>query len=136
MKNPIRNTLALSLLAALLAATPALAQSRHKQMPSEDVLATIPGLTQAQRDAIFRIETEQMAEHKALREAERTAHKAIKEQTTQELRTALGDEAYATYAAWKLEQRAERKHARHQRRGGHGAPMEGTDDSSDSAAEG
>jgi hypothetical protein len=118
-----------------LAATPALAQPRHKQMPSEEVLATIPGLTQAQRDAIFRIESEQMAERKAMREAERTAHQAIKAQTTEELRTALGDEAYATYAAWKLEQRAERKHDRHQRRGGRGAPMEDCDGSPDSEAE-
>ncbi|MGB0134560.1 hypothetical protein [Dokdonella sp.] len=136
MKNPIRNTLVLGLLTALLAAAPGFAQSRHKHMPSEEVLATIPGLTQAQRDTIFRIETEQRAEHKALLEAERSAHQAIKEQTTAELRAELGDDAYATYAAWKLEQRAERKHTRHQRRGGRGAPMDNGDESSDATTEG
>ena len=121
MNHLIRNTLASGLLATLLMASPGFAQPRGKHVPSEEVLATIPGLTQAQRDAIYRIETERMVEHKALWEAERTAHQAIKEQTTIELRAALGDEAYATYAAWKLEQRSERKNARHQRRGG-GAP--------------
>lgn len=136
MKNLIRNTLASGLLAALLVASPGFAQPRGKHGPSEEVLATIPGLTQAQRDAIFRIETEQRAEHKALWEAERSAHEAIKQQTAEQLRAALGDEAYATYAAWKLEQRSERKHARHQRRGGRGASMEDGDNSNDPATEG
>lgn len=132
MNNLIRNTLASGLLAILLVAAPGFAQPRGKHVPSEEVLATIPGLTQAQRDAIYRIETERMAEHKALWEAERAAHEAIKEQTTAELRTALGDEAYATYAAWKLEQRAERRNARHKRRGDRGPSM---DDSSDPVEE-
>lgn len=136
MKNPIRKTLALGLLAALLAATPAMAQPRHMQGPSQEALATIPGLTQAQRDAIYRIETEKRAEQKALWEAQRSAHLAIKDKAVQELRSAIGDEAYATYAAWQLEQRAERKNARHQRGGGRGGPMDASDGSADPDSEG
>lgn len=126
MKNLIRNTLATGLFTALLVATPGFAQPRHLHGPSEQALATIPGLTQAQRDAIYRIETEKRAEQKALWESQRAAQQAIRDQSVQELRTAIGDEAYATYAAWQLEQRAERKHERHQRwRGGAADETEG-----------
>lgn len=127
MNHLIRNALASGLLAALLLATPCIAQPRHSFAPSEEVLATIPGLTQAQRDTIFRIESDQVAEQKALWESERSAHLAIKEKSSKELRAALGDEAYATYAAWKLEQRDERKQARGQRRGGSGSMPDGGD---------
>lgn len=135
MNHLIRNTLAASLLATTLMAAPSFAQPRAMHVPSEEVLATIPGLTQAQRDAIYRIETEQMAERRAMWEAQRAAHQALKEQTTAELRAALGDDAYATYAAWKLEQRAERKNGRHHHRGGHGAATDDSGDATDSAPE-
>lgn len=136
MKNLLRNTLASGLLAAMLVATPGFAQPRAKFAPSAEALAAVPGLTQAQRNDILRIETERQAEHKALWEAERAAHEAIKEQTTNELRAALGDDAYATYAAWKLEQRAERKHGRRHRHGGHGAPMDAADETGKPPSEG
>lgn len=136
MNALLRNTLASGLLAALLVATPGFAQPRDKHAPSAQALASVPGLTQAQRDDILRIETERQAEHKALWEAERAAHKAIRDQTIDELRAALGDEAYATYAAWKMEQRAERRHGRHHGRRGHGAPMDAGDDAGEPSAEG
>ena len=134
MKNLIRKVLAAGLLAGMLAATPGFAQQHRKFVPSEEVLATIPGLTQTQRAAIYRIETERLAEQKALWEAERAAHQAIKEQPAAELRAALGDDAYTTYAAWKMEQRAAHKQNRHHHRDGRGAPTD-DDSSTDSETE-
>jgi hypothetical protein len=136
MNNLIRNTLASGLLAAMLVASPGFAQPRGKHAPSAEAIAAVPGLTQSQRDDILRIETESHAEHKALWEAERTAHEAIREQTIDELRAALGDDAYATYAAWKMEQRAARRHGRHHGRGSHGAPMDAGDDAGEPSGEG
>jgi hypothetical protein len=102
--------------------------------PSQEQLATVPGLTTAQQDAIYRIENDRRAAHEALLAKERPAHKQIEEQATQKLRAALGDEAYANYAAWKLEHRGERRHGRHQRMrdrnpdAGAGAGSEPSDD--------
>lgn len=135
MNRRNRNVVVSALFTAMLAASPVHAQPRGKLAPSQEVLATIPGLTQAQKDAIYRIETEKQAEHKALWEAERAAHREISEQTTAELRAALGDDAYATYAAWKLEQRADRKRGRPHRGGAHGGPDD-AGDMSEPATEG
>lgn len=131
MKSRLAQALALVLLASLAAGTSHARSPAHRGV-SQEQLATVPGLTAAQQDAIYRIETERRAAHEALVAKERPAHKQIEEQTTQKLRAALGDEAYTTYAAWKLERRAERRHAHHQRMrdrqpdaGNEGEPDEG-----------
>lgn len=131
MKPRLPKLFALAVLASLVAGT------SHARPPgprgvSQEQLATVPDLTTAQQDAIYRIESERRAAHKALLDKERPAHRQIEEQTTQKLRAALGDEGYATYAAWKLERHAGRRHARHQRMhdghqdgGGDSEPSEG-----------
>ncbi len=114
MKSRTPQVLALALLASLAAGASFAGPPGHRG-PSQEQLATVPGLTTTQQDAIYRIENDRRAAHEALLAKERPAHRQIEEQTTQKLRAALGDEAYANYAAWKLEHRAERRHGRHQR---------------------
>ncbi|MEO7934667.1 MAG: hypothetical protein ABIR27_00245 [Dokdonella sp.] len=112
--NP--KALATAVLITLLATTAyADPHSGHERKTQEEQLATLPGLTQAQRDDIVRIEKENREAQRALMESTRTQHEQLRDQATQKLRTALGDKAYATYVTWKLEQRGQ--HRGERRRG-------------------
>ena len=103
-------TLAASLLVTLLA-TAAYAAPGPRSAPDPqarmDKLATVPGLTQAQRDDIIRIQDESHTEQRALMEKTRAEHQKLRDEANQKLRTALGDKAYANYVTWRLEQRGE-----------------------------
>lgn len=80
-------------------------------MPSAEVLATIDGLSASQqadlrkilreqRDAEDALRTRLRSDREALDQRERSEHERIEDQTTQKLRSALGDEGYRAYALW------------------------------------
>ncbi|MEP6881620.1 MAG: hypothetical protein ABI866_06480 [Dokdonella sp.] len=113
--NPkaIATALLVTLLATAAYADP---HQGHERKTPEEQLATVPGLTQSQRDDIIRIEKENREAQRALMQTTRTQHEQLRDQAAQKLRTALGDKAYATYLTWKLEQRGghrgDRRHGR------------------------
>lgn len=122
-------TLAASLLVTLLASAAYAGSGPRVDADPQaraEKLATIPGLTQTQRDAIVRIEDESRAAQRALMEKTRAEHEKLRDESRQKLRSALGDKAYADYMTWRLEQRGEhrrdRREHRHQRmdKRGHG----------------
>ncbi len=121
-------TIVATLLVALLA-TAAYAEPRSDPDPQTraEKLATVPGLTQAQRDDIIRIENESREAHRALMDKARSDHQKLRDETIQKLRTALGDKAYANYVTWKLEQRGQHRRERRHERMGHRSPP-GTDE--------
>jgi hypothetical protein len=111
-------TITASLLVALLATAATAApgpKSEHRGI--EERLATAPGLTDTQREAIIRIEKEGREAQHALMEKTRAEHQALREQTNTKLRTALGDKTYADYLTWRFEQRPEHGKGRHGERG-------------------
>lgn len=121
--------LAASLLITLMA-TAAYAGPGPRSAPDPQAraekLATIPGLTQAQRDDIIRIEDENRAAQSALMEKTHSERQKLRDEGIQKLRAALGDKAYADYVTWKLEQRGDhRRDHRHDRMGKR--PMSGAD---------
>ncbi len=99
----------------------------HERKTPEERIATVPGLTQAQRDDIIRIETENREARRALMQTTRTQHEQLRDQATQKLRTALGDKAYATYVTWKLEQRGGHRGDRRHGRNGNRKPPSAAD---------
>ena len=119
-------TLAASLLVTLLAtaayAGPPGPRSAPDPQARAEKLATVPGLTQAQRDDIIRIEDESREAQRGLMEKARSDHQKLRDETTRKLRVALGDKAYADYATWKLEQRGEHRRDRRHDRMGHRSP--------------
>ena len=127
-------TLAASLLVTLLAsaawAGPGPRVDADPQSRAEK-LATVPGLTQAQRDDIIRIEDESRAAQRALMEKTRAEHEKLRDEATGKLRAALGDKAYADYVTWRVEQRGEhrrdRREHRHQRMNKRGHDDSGKD---------
>lgn len=79
--------------------------------PSAEMLATIDGLSASQqadlrkilreqRDAEDTLRTRLRGEREALDLRERNEHDRITDQTTQKLRSALGDDGYRAYAQW------------------------------------
>ena len=117
-----------TLLATLLA-TAAYAAPRSGPDPQAraDKLASVPGLTQAQRDDILRIENEGREAQRALMEKTRSERQTLRDETISKLRVALGDKAYADYMTWRVEQRGEhRRDGRGHDRKGQG-PRSGTD---------
>ena len=105
-------TLAASLLVTLLASAAWAGSGQRVDADPQaraEKLATIPGLTQAQRDAIVRIEDESRAAQRALMERTRAEHEKLRDESRQKLRSALGDKAYADYMTWRLEQRGEHR---------------------------
>lgn len=123
-------------LVATLLALPSQAQSRTdaRQQNHEEKLATVPGLSQAQRDTIVRIERENREAQRALMQKTRSEHENLRNEATTKLRAALGDKAYADYVTWKLEQRKGHrdwaKHGdRHGRRGQHKGDHRSSSDS-------
>lgn len=126
------------LVTVLSTAAFAASHSGHERQSREAKLATVPGLTQVQRDNIIRIEKENHEARRALREKMRSDREALRAESSQKLRTALGDKAYADYATWKLEQRAEHRRDRGDRRGhrkGHRARSHGADQDMESETE-
>ena len=113
-------TITATLLATLLA-TAAYAAPRNGPDPQAraDKLASVPGLSQAQRDDILRIESEGREAQRALMEKTRGERQKLRDETTSKLRVALGDKAYADYVTWRMEQRGEhrRDHRGHDRKG-------------------
>lgn len=118
-----------SVLLASLVATAAHAGPHpgHERKTPEALVATIPGLTQAQRDDIVRIGMENRQAQHALMEKTRAEHEQLRDRATQKLRTALGDKAYATYATWRLEQRADHRRDCRRHRMGHRPPADEAD---------
>ena len=112
-------TLAVSLLVTLLA-TAAYAAPGQRSAPDPqarmDKLATVPGLTQAQRDDIIRIQDESRTAQRALMEKTHSEHQKLREESNQKLRKALGDKAYADYVTWRLEQREQYRGDRREHR--------------------
>ena len=107
-----------TLLATAAYAAPSGPRSAPDPQARAEKLATVPGLTQAQRDDIIRIEDESRAAQRALMEKTRGEHAKLREDANKKLRTALGDKAYADYVAWRLEQRGDQRHERrHDRMG-------------------
>lgn len=79
--------------------------------PSAEMLATIDGLNanqqadlrkilREQRDADDALRTRLRGEFEALAQRERNEHERIADQTTQKLRSALGEDGYRAYAQW------------------------------------
>jgi hypothetical protein len=84
-------------------------------VPPAEVFATIPDLSAAQqtevrkillqrRDAQDAVHSRTRTEMEALHTKERNEHERIDEQTTDQLRKALGDEGYRHYAQWQVSQ--------------------------------
>ena len=124
--NPkvIASALLVTLLATAAYADP---NPGHERKTPEERIATVPGLTQAQRDVIVRIEKENRDAQQALMQTTRAQHEQLRDQATQKLRTALGDKAYATYVTWKLEQRGGHRGDRRHGRMGHRPPPSAAD---------
>ena len=89
-------------------------------VPSAEMLATIDGLDanqqadlrkilREQRDAEEASRTRLRGEFEALAQRERSEHERIADQTTQKLRSALGEDGYRAYAQWAT-QRGPRPH--------------------------
>jgi hypothetical protein len=85
-------------------------------VPPAEALATIPNLTAAQQTEVRRIlvqrrDAEEAAQAKArsefdaLRVKQRTEHERIEDQTSEQLRKALGDDGFRAYAEWSLAHR-------------------------------
>ena len=127
----IATALLVTLLATAAYANP---QSGHQRKTPEERIATVPGLTQTQRDDIVRIEKENRDAQLALMQTTRAQHEQLRDQATQKLRTALGDKAYATYVTWKLEQRGHHRGERRHDRMGNRPPPPAGDQPMDSAA--
>lgn len=105
MKAFNTRSIAAALLVTLLAsAAYANPRAGQQQKTVEAELASVPGLSQAQRDDIIRIENENHEAHRALMKSTRSEHERLRDQATSQLRAALGDKAYADYVTWKLEQ--------------------------------
>jgi hypothetical protein len=126
-------TIAASLLVALLAtATHAAPGPMPKRPGIEERLATAPGLTDAQRETIVRIEKEGREAQHALMEKTRSEHQKLRDETHRKLRVALGDKVYADYLTWRLEQRMEHRGGRHGEHGqghrGHRPPPPDADE--------
>ena len=135
MKGFNLKALASAVLVTLLAtAAYADPHSGHERKTRQEQLATVAGLTQAQRDDIVRIENENREAQRALMETTRAQHEQLRDQATQKLRTALGDKAYATYVTWKLEQRGHHRGERRHGRMGNRPPPPAGDQPMDSAA--
>jgi hypothetical protein len=122
MKTMIRNTV----IAALLVGVSAASQARGPN--SYEMLATLPGSTVEQQEAIHRIEGERRTAYTDLFAKQRAERERIDAQTSQKLRKALGEEGYRKYAEWKLAHG--RGHGRHHDRGprghrGHGKGRHG-----------
>ncbi|HET9032666.1 MAG TPA: hypothetical protein VFN25_07150 [Dokdonella sp.] len=111
MKLFSTKAIASALLVTLLASA-AYADTRPSRQSPEARIATVPGLTQTQRDDIVRIEMETREAQRALMDRVRNERKILREEQNSKLRAALGDTAYANYVSWKLEQRAEHRGAR------------------------
>jgi len=128
MKSFHPKALATALLVTLLAtAAYADPHSGHERKTPEERIASIPGLTQTQRDDIVRIEKENREAQRALMEKTRTEHESLRDQSTQKLRTALGDKAYATYLTWRLDQRGDHRRGGRKNGMGHRPPPPGAD---------
>lgn len=127
MNNFKLSTLAASLLITLMA-TAAYAGPRGAPDPQAraearaEKIATIPGLNQAQRDDIIRIENETHAAQRALMETTRDERQRLRDEGMQKLRAALGDKAYADYVGWRLEQHGDHRRGHGQGRMGKGPP--------------
>ncbi len=123
--------IAAALLATLIAsAAYAAPRSGHEQKSPEAKLATVPGLTDAQRNNITRIEKENRDARHALMKKMHDERQKLRDESTRKLRAALGDKAYADYLTWKMEQRRERhgdrgSHRSGGHRNGHGAQTRG-----------
>lgn len=135
-------TLAASLLISLMA-TAVYAEPGPRNAPDPQAraearaerLATIPGLTQAQRDDIIRIEDETRAAQRALMETTRSERQQLRDEGMQKLRAALGDKAYADYVTWKVEHRSEHRRGHGQGRMGKGPPPGASGDTQAPAGE-
>ena len=118
MKTLNSKTIAAAVLATLLATVAyAAPKSNQDRMSPEAKLATVPGLSQAQRDDIMRIEKESREAQRALMKKMHEERQNLRSESTRKLRAALGDKAYADYVTWKLEHRRGHRADRHQRRG-------------------
>jgi len=116
----LKKKLACAVALAVAAATGvALANGPHGPMPgphgpgvpSAEMLATIDGLSASQqadlrkilreqRDAEDAVRTRLRGEREALDLRERNEHDRITDQTTQKLRSALGEDGFRAYAQW------------------------------------
>lgn len=132
--------LAASLLVSLMA-TAAYAGPRSAPDPQAraqaraEKIATIPGLTQAQRDSIIRIEDENRTAQRALMEKARSDNQKLRDEGNQKLRAALGDKAYADYMTWRVSQREEFRHDHRQGHMGKRQPPEADQDMQPPAGE-
>lgn len=129
MKTFTTRTIAAAFLVTLIASAQAAPRPGHERQSPEERIATVPGLTQTQRDDIVRIETESREAQRALMQRTRDERRVLREASNQKLRAALGDKAYADYASWKLEQRAEHRGARRGHRKGQRASQDGMETS-------
>jgi hypothetical protein len=122
MNTFLINTITSSLRVAVVAtATHAAPGPMHERPGIEEKLASAPGLTDAQRETIVRIEKEGREAQHALMERTRSEHQKLRDETHRKLRAALGDKVYADYLTWRLEQRMEHRGRGHGERGhGHG----------------
>ncbi len=101
-------------------------------VPSAEMLATIDGLSTSQqadlrkilreqRDAEDASRTRLRGEFETLMQRERSEHERIADQTTQKLRSALGEDGYRAYAQWAARhERGPRSPARAAAPGTHG----------------
>jgi len=116
MKNAIRNTVIIALLAGASVA------SQARGPDSYEALATLPDTTAAQQSDIHRIENERRTAFADLFEKQRAERDRIDEQTAQKLRKALGEEGYRKYAEWKMSHGGPRGHMHARGRHGPKAP--------------